>query len=473
MPDTTITVSHGKKSKRLLITARTADGKMFKLKYRKIDDNTLRIYNKVDSAMKVKIIVTPKEPLDNQGWYKATQSVARLLMMVRNVSFSYRNNYSMSLPGFMPTVGDAFGQKRSANALSPGLDFAFGLIDDSYIDKARNNNWLLICDTVATPATTNKTEDLQLRATLEPVKNFKIDLHASRTLTTAKSIQYMYEGTPTTQSGTFSITTIALKGMFDGIGNANNGYQSKTFEKFCNSLSGFRDRVEAQYANAVYPAGTSLAGGKFDAANGTVGRYSADVMIPAFLSTYTSMGGKSLGIFPALSRMLPNWTIRYSGLGRLPWFRDVFKSVTLSHSYVSVYAVGAYSSYSTFAEYMNGLGFVNDATTGNPVPSSMFNVSTVTLSSAFSPLLGFDFTFNNNMTLRVDYKTQRALTLSMTSVQINESVSKDWTLGWGWTLNNFDLFGGGNHRKVKVVRNGGTGRQRSEQPADPDDSHGS
>jgi cell surface protein SprA len=457
MPDTTITVSHGKKSKRLLITARTADGKIFKLKYRKIDDNTLRIYNKVDSAMKVKIIVTPKEPLDNQGWYKATQSVARLLMMVRNVSFSYRNNYSMSLPGFMPTVGDAFGQKRSANALSPGLDFAFGLIDDSYIDKARNNNWLLICDTVATPATTNKTEDLQLRATLEPVKNFKIDLHASRTLTTAKSIQYMYEGTPTTQSGTFSITTIALKGMFDGIGNANNGYQSKTFEKFCNSLSGFRDRVEAQYANAVYPAGTSLAGGKFDAANGTVGRYSADVMIPAFLSTYTSMGGKSLGIFPALSRMLPNWTIRYSGLGRLPWFRDVFKSVTLSHSYVSVYAVGAYSSYSTFAEYMNGLGFVNDATTGNPVPSSMFNVSTVTLSSAFSPLLGFDFTFNNNMTLRVDYKTQRALTLSMTSVQINESVSKDWTLGWGWTLNNFDLFGGGNHRKVKVVRNGGTG----------------
>jgi cell surface protein SprA len=231
-------------------------------------------------------------------------------------------------------------------------------------------------------------------------------------------------------------------------------------------LSGFRDRVEAQYANAVYPAGTSLAGGKFDAANGTVGRYSADVMIPAFLSTYTSMGGKSLGIFPALSRMLPNWTIRYSGLGRLPWFRDVFKSVTLSHSYVSVYAVGAYSSYSTFAEYMNGLGFVNDATTGNPVPSSMFNVSTVTLSSAFSPLLGFDFTFNNNMTLRVDYKTQRALTLSMTSVQINESVSKDWTLGWGWTLNNFDLFGGGNHRKVKVVRNGGTGvNGQNNQPA--------
>ena len=38
-PDTTIDVSHGRKSHRLLITARTADGKLFKLKYKRLDDN--------------------------------------------------------------------------------------------------------------------------------------------------------------------------------------------------------------------------------------------------------------------------------------------------------------------------------------------------------------------------------------------------------------------------------------------------
>ncbi len=38
----------------------------------------------------------------------------------------------MALPGFMPTVGDAFGQTRGTGALSPGLDFAFGLIDVQY-----------------------------------------------------------------------------------------------------------------------------------------------------------------------------------------------------------------------------------------------------------------------------------------------------------------------------------------------------
>lgn len=71
--------------------------------------------------------------------------------MVRNVSFSYRNQYSMSLPGFMPTVGKAFGQKRNMGALAPGLDFAFGAVDDSYIDKARDRDWLLTNDRVATP----------------------------------------------------------------------------------------------------------------------------------------------------------------------------------------------------------------------------------------------------------------------------------------------------------------------------------
>ncbi len=59
--------------------------------------------------------------------------------------------------------------------------------------------------------------------------------------------------------------------------------------------------------------------------------------------------------------MLPNWTIRYSGLGRLPWFNEHFKSVNINHSYKSVFAVGSYNSYSTFQEYMNGLGFVSDA----------------------------------------------------------------------------------------------------------------
>lgn len=442
LPDTTFKIRHGKNTKRLIVNAKTEDGKVFPLKYKKVDNNQIRIISKVDTAMKVKLSVLAKEPLDDKKWYKGLQLASRLAMMVRNVSINYRSSYQLTLPGFLPSVGDAFGQKK-VGQMAPGLDFAFGMVGDDYIEKARNNDWLLCNDSIATPATTSRTDNLTLRATLEPVKDFKIDLSATRIKTTQKSIQYMYEGTPTTQSGAFQMTTISLGSAFEGMGNANSGYRSKTFEKFVNSLAGFRNRVEAQYAGTVYPTGSALAGGKFDASRTPVNQYSSDVMIPAFLKAYTSMGGNLLSVFPALSRMLPNWTIRYSGLGRLPWFNEHFKSVNINHSYKSVFAVGSYNSYSTFQEYMNGLGFVSDATTGNPSPSSMFNISQVSINESFSPLLGMDVTFNNNMTVKAEYRQTRVLNLSMTSVQLNEALSKDWVIGMGYRINNFDVFGWG------------------------------
>ena len=462
LPDTTIEVNHGKNSKKLIVSAKTADGKSYPIKYKTLDNNKIRITSKVDSATTLKISVLAKEPNDDKAWYKTAQVIARALMMVRNVSISYRDAYSMALPGFKPFVGDFFGQRSDGGILSPGLDFAFGTAGEGFLSKARDNGWLLMSDNVATPASTNSTRDLQLRMTLEPMKNFKIDLNASRKETKARSIQYMYQGSPTTQSGTFDITTISLKTAFESTGNANNGYRSKTFEKFCNSLEQFRQRVEAQYHGAAYPVGTPLAGQTFNAENGTVNKYSADVMVPAFLNAYTSMGGSDLSIFPSLAKMLPNWSIKFSGLGQLPWFRDHFKSVNINHAYKSVFAVGAYSTYSTFMEYMNGLGFTTDATTGNPTPSSMFNVSTVSINESFSPLLGIDVTFQNNLTCKLEYKKTRVLNLSMTSVQINEQSSNDWVLGLGYKINDFKLFGGSNHRKVKSnKKTGGEGEEES------------
>ena len=453
LPDTSFNIRHGKNSKRLIVSAKTADGQLFPIKYKKVDNNQIKLISKVDSAQKIKISVLAKEPLEEKSWYKTWQTVARLAMMVRNVSFNYRSSYQLTLPGFTPSIGDAFGQKK-VGSMAPGLDFAFGLVDDDYIGKARENDWLLRNDSVATPATTSKTDNLQLRMTLEPVKDLKIDLSAIRTQTTQKSIQYMYEGTPTTQSGSFQMSTISLSTAFEGMGDANSGYRSKTFEKFVNSLAGYRDRVEAQYAGTVYPAGSALGGGKFDASRTPVNQYSGDVMIPAFLNAYTSMGGNSLSLFPALSRLLPNWTVRYSGLGKLPWFRDHFKSVNINHSYKSIFAVGSYNSYSTYQEYMNGLGFINDASTENPSPSSMFNISQVSINEAFSPLLGMDVTFNNNMTLKGEYRQTRVLNLSMTSVQLNEALSKDWVIGMGYRINNFSLFEGG-ARKLKAKMGAG------------------
>ncbi len=450
MPDTVISVNHARKTKRIIVSAKTADGKSYPIKYKVKDDNTINIINKVDSAMNIKISVVAKEPLDDKSWYKALQVTSRLLMAVRNFSFTYHNKEAMSLSGFMPMAGKAFGQKQNNGYLAPGLGFAFGLEGEDFIGKARERDWLMHNDSVATPATVSNTNDLQLKMTLEPWKNFKIDLNASRSWTKAKSIQYMYEGMPTTQTGTFSMTTISIGTAFQSSGNANNGYYNKAFEKFCNSIADYQIHVTNLYEGLPFPDGSTRSGEVVDPSKegDRVGQYSSDVLIPAFLSTYTSNGG-GLDIFPSLAKLLPNWSLKFSGLSKLPWIRDHFKSVNLNHAYKSIYAVGSYSSFSTFQEYMNGLGFINDATTGNPVPNSMYNISTVSINEAFSPLLGLDFTFMNNMTLKAEYKSTRVLTLSTTSVQLNEATSRDIVLGWGYKWQNFKLFGGKNHRAVK------------------------
>lgn len=70
----------------------------------------------------------------------------------------------------------------------------------------------------------------------------------------------------------------------------------------------------------------------------------------------------------------------------------------------------------------------------------MFDVSSVSISESFSPLLGVDMTFNNNLTAKLEYRKTRVVTLSMTSIQINEARSNDLVIGMGYKLNNFNLF---------------------------------
>jgi cell surface protein SprA len=90
----------------------------------------------------------------------------------------------------------------------------------------------------------------------------------------------------------------------------------------------------------------------------------------------------------------------------------------------------------------------------------MFNISTVSINENFSPLLGLEVTLHNNLSCKVEYKTTRVLTLSTTSVQLQEATSNDWVIGMGYKINDFKLFGGGNKRRVKSSK--GKGNSDSE-----------
>ena len=426
--DTTVTLKHDKKSKRLRVTARTADGRSYRLRYKVKDQNSIEILN-LDTAT-VMVTVNTRKPADKQWWYEPAQHAARLLMMVRNVNISYRNVRAMSLPGFMPTIGDAFGQ-RTGSVLAPGLDFAFGFAGDSYIDKSLQQGWLLCNDSISTPATTNETSDLTIRMTLEPMQDLRIELNWARNETKARSVQYMYQGMPTTQSGTFTMTTISLGSALEGIGDATNGYPSASFQKFCQLLDAQPSTLDAQRSSL-----------------------NAQRMIPAFLEAYTSSSSSLGGVIPKLRAMLPNWTLRYSGLMRYQWFADHFKSFNVNHGYKSIFAIGSYSTPTVPYAQLSALDG----------QSSAYNVPSVSLNESFIPLFGVDMTLKNSMTVKAEYRTTRVLNLSMTSFQISETRSNDWVIGAGYKIQNFRLFGSGTSRKIKKAQRGRKKATEQQQP---------
>ena len=294
-------------------------------------------------------------------------------------------------------------------------------------------------------AATSAAENLQLKFVLEPFTDVKIDLNADWQKSKSRNIQYMYAGMPETQSGGFSMTTISIGNSLD-VGSESNNYRSSTFNRFVSNLEGIRQRIEDRYTGTMYPEQSALAGEIFNPENGTVNKYSAEVMLPAFLSTYTGRDGKNslLDLFPSFLQMLPNWNIKYAGLSKLPLFQKHFKSVNLTHGYKSVYSVGSFSTYSTYMEYTNGLGYTNNTATGLPVPSSRYNISAASINESFSPLLGLDVTMHNNLSMGIKYVKSRVLNLSVTAIQLVETHSKELVLNAGYKIVNIKMLGASN-----------------------------
>ena len=426
-----------------LITATTKDGKSVKLKYRKLSADSVLIKVKDTMEVVIKAIQDPDMPVRRNRFNmrEGMDMGLRALMMVRNISVTYRNDYSMSLPGFMPN-SQMLGQNSSAGLLAPGLDFAFGLTGDNYLYRAIDNGWLLTGDSIAHTAASTATQDLQVKMTIEPFADLRIDANASWSKSDNNRIQYMYAGMPRTRGGNFSMTVITIGSAFESHSSSNN-YRSRAFDRFISSLPTFRDRIEAQYQGARYPAASSLAGQAYNSANGGVDMYSSDVLIPAFLAAYTGRDAKkaTLDLFPDMLSILPNWSFTYSGLSKLPFFKKYFKSFNLTHAYKSVYSVGSFNTFNSYMEYMNGRGFIEDVATGNPIPSSMFNIGSVSINESFSPLCGVNMTFLNDVSARLEYRKTRVLTLSTTAVQVVETTSDDITAGAGYKITGVKLFG--------------------------------
>jgi cell surface protein SprA len=443
--DTTLVIKHNLRTNKLKITGTSVDGKPIVLKTKVIDQNSIEVLNRGSENVKFTIV---EDLTEHRSLARNISEYAlRVVMSPRNISVRYRNTRTMSLPLFNPNIGNIFGQTNSYGPMAPGLDFAFGFTDESYIQKALDRGWLITDDGQTSPAVWSKSNELNIEANFEPFKGFKVQLTFNRTDNRTQQVQFMYDNMPTSLSGSYTKTHCAIATALRG-SSASNSYQSATFDQFIENIDIIRNRVEAQYSGINYPttgfmSGTAHAGNPFDPEVGGVSSTSSDVLIPAFVAAYTGTSADKIYLspFPSFAEVLPNWRITYDGLINLGNMRNIFKTFTLSHAYQCTYSVGSYSSYLNWVS-VDGqrLGFTLDELTGQPIPSSPYNISSVAITEKFAPLIGANMTFKNELQFNVEYRDQRTLTLNSSAGQLVEATQRGITVGAGYKIVGFNTF---------------------------------
>ena len=442
LKDTILDVKHNLRNKKVKITATTLKGEPFPLKTKIVDENNLQILTTGKESIKLVVVEDLSE--DKNIWKEIGDYSARLAMSVRNASIRWRRTSTSNIPQFMPEVGDLLGQSKNNGIMSPGLDFAFGFTDESYLQKAMARGWLLNDMNQTSPAIFSRTEEFNFELQLEPVRGLKIRLTANRTDNRTNQMQFMYDNIPTTRTGSFTMTSCAIATALRG-SSASDGYANATFDKFIDYIPKVAQRLENQYHGMSYPtsgflAGTSYAGQPYNSENGGVKQTSSDVLIPAFIAAYTGKDPSKIGLsaFPSLSSILPNWNITYDGLVKLGNMKKIFKSFTLSHAYQCTYNVGSFSSYLNWEGVDGDYGFTLDELSQTPIPSSPYNISSVSVTERFAPLLGVAATLYNNMTINAEYRDSRTLTLNTSAGQLVEASQKAITVGAGYKIANFN-----------------------------------
>ena len=156
-----------------------------------------------------------------------------------------------------------------------------------------------------------------------------------------------------------------------------------------------------------------------------------EVLIGAFLTSYTNNKLNSRNINPLSAMPLPNWAINYNGLTKYELIKKFAKSFVIRHSYnASVSLSGIQSNLKSELDQ-----------DGNPKTFdidnnfiSQYQIQNVTISERFSPLLGVDATWNflgQGLITKVEFKKDRNASLALSNQQVTEVFGQEWVIGSG------------------------------------------
>ncbi|MCB0496746.1 MAG: cell surface protein SprA [Cyclobacteriaceae bacterium] len=361
---------------------------------------------------------------------KFAKGFLRLLMMVRSINASYSVKEGTILSGFQKSpylVG------MDTSWAAPGWNFILGDQDPSIRFRAAENGWLVTNPALNDPFKQYQTIDLNLKTSIEPFKDFKIQVDMKK----SKTAQYQevfridslgneYVSYAPSRSGSYSITFLSIKTAFI---NETGDNVSPVFQQFVDNRNIIRNRLNQQRDDTL----------KYSVNN-------QDVLIPAFIAAYSGQSADKVKLtsFPQIP--LPNWRIDYGGLGKIESLRKKFSSITISHAYTSSYSVASYTN-SQLYNNANDLTLTNDVENqaiatlpnenGELVPVYVFNQ--VIISERFAPLIKVAIRTRSRLNASVEYKTERSLTLNMSNTQVIEVNGKDFVISLGFTKANVKI----------------------------------
>lgn len=366
--------------------------------------------------------------------------IARAIMTVRNVSGTYSLTDGTMLPGYnqessvlgfnnnfsAPLSGFVFGQQR--------YDFWGRETGYNIATTSANNGWLVQNQDLNKQYTITHSQNLNLRASLEPMKDVTIELTANRTFGNNSNEFFrwnestqQYESQSKVETGTLTYTNITFGSAFALI---SKDFSSATFDRVRTG----REEVSALLGQSNTNS-NPLTSGYYSGYGGT----QQEVVVGAFLTAYSNRPVSASNINPVKNTPLPNWAINYNGLTKFEFAKKYVKNFVIRHAYSSTVSVTGLQTNLNAAFDNNGNATTLDIN-NNFIASRQ--IQNVTLTERFSPLLGFDATWNikgQGLITKFEYKKDRSATLSLNNNQITEVLGSEWVIGSGYKFEKVKL----------------------------------
>ena len=363
-------------------------------------------------------------------------TVIDLLTSVKRIQLNYSENNGSFLPGYLQTP-DFIG------SFKPSLGYVFGSQRDiRYL--AAKNGWLTVFPDFNQQYTEVTNKNLTFSANLTPIRDLKIDLTAGRTYSenlteNFNTIDENGDGlsddyNPLIQNtlGNFNISTVLIKTAFSN----SDENSSETFDAFRENRLVIARRL-ALDAGIDFNNASNFENGDLNSFPLGYGKTNQSVLLPAFLSAYTGddPSTSSLGAFRDIP--IPNWTLKYTGLMKLKWFKKNFKRLSISHGYNAMYTINQFRSNLDYNEGNPALDFVSQ--NPNVLDQSdnyknEFLYSNINLMEQFSPLFKLDFEMKNSIKILAEVKKDRLLSLSFDNNLLTEIQGNEYIFGFGYRV---------------------------------------